>query len=1729
MSSALSSKTTTVIQSGYLFKKDGKSKLPGRSQAWKKRFFVLDNQSLSYLKSEKPEAKLYGKIAMSDLQAIQQHQPTATSSHLWTLDIHTKDRTYYLSSNSESDINQWTLNLTSFITITTSTSVQSSKITSNNNNNKNGSFFVNNNNNNSSSDQVSSSKSINNKRQTTVLSTPIPTLLNQSNPVVSSTSTTSTSITTKAMSKSMPVTTSTTTTTTNYLNNNNNNNNNNDFGFVMINDNGEQPPPQQQQGPINSLKQTITQIVVNAVAPAKTQQQQPNNMSPDNSNSQMTTSVNSNPRTVDQSGNNNKMSLCGASIIDYAKNFSSGYITAMVAVSPKKIWTGDSNGNIVTWSAASDKLKKGSQWKKHQHAITSLVYIPSQNAIYSASTDTTICAWHEDDFTLIFTHNSRVPIYSMIEINDSLLLYCGYSENFTSIALLDINTQTAKDIPLNSYIQMIETEKNASQQVNQQQQQQGKKKVRDIRKFYKIIKYDDRILIATTYSEIVVWSPWDGDICQILEVGYQSISGMSVIGNTLWICSLPDNTVTGFFAPQMPNVVSLWSLNTLKKKRSFDCTHPITSFNIFNGYVWAVNRHHISVYEPNSGQGVFEVIDLGEDMNCISMYNNECAWVGGNHLFRFKLTDTWFERSLLPHDLNPDVNNWEYIESLLKKLSNRFKYNYDGRILDLLLNIGESEQLLVSFHIIIVQTLRYHNRNQSCITEQILMGESFRLDRMANLLQSHLKNRNDPLLHLYTMKTIYYLCNFNKFCTKISIEVLLKFSIQSLPPAVLKYTLLVILQAILYGFQAHFAVELTPKDLKIRIQIEYKGLSGEATISDPSIHGIYSIDWSVLGRDCDSITNQSQATLICDVDTATGYQSVSQIKINQYLPKTQEYPSNITELKFANLTTFYLTKAAGVVEKQNINILSMLDVQSNTKLVKIEFAYNVNVSSMINRNMFKSPMQEVSVIATNPPVIVDLPENEIYNTLTTFEGFFPRLKFLQLNRLRPDISLIIDSDILQSLIILDKKSSGVIRISRGSSLTTLQIGNQSVSPENLGLFPINNFVSYNNSQNFKFKNLINLSKYDVARNIPFPDESMFSPNTSSGVSLYLGNGETVSTLPLYNSIRFAQFSVTGYPGLTGSIPSSLCTLQRYNLVLTNTNLSKASDCLYCYWDLVYLTLPSTITPPTLSFDCGKYQYSSAITINGDNLGYVVPPGILLEIKIPNTQMIFYPGVRTSGTQEFSFNTYSGVKNLTIMWSGDTNSVNLVKGVQVPYGLNLTLFGSFNIYDDVKIIMDGITNTDILVLLDTMYVTFNHVFDDEKILKIQIQSNSKTNPIDYKYKKVYPYISWISNVTSDGGLITLNGNFGDYSQSGLNILINQTSICVPVSRSNSSIVCNADKLSYGVVPLLLTVDGYTFSTKLKIDPAQIIIDCGNTKPLCNGNGDCLAAGYCQCYSGFNGYYCENKIFDGGVIGENTTKPSPTFKANGEEFSFNMISIEELDSSRNVIKSIPTNNWNFNTTKNSTKTVTRYQLNHTSSEFIEATIQYSSEPMNVEFAGLSYVLPPNSIKLSISIDGWTYESLLNTLRVVFSTQFDEQNDCSFEKNSIGNNQIDNSINYLKIVKNGISFYGKFYDVSLSDGQPTYSFVEVVNNTNPNDISIGINLSQCQRCFIDPDFSLLVAVKDKCEEKSKTWIIITVVCVVGSVLLGLIVIGAFYLRKNRANLKLKFEIVLEKFEKK
>eukprot|EP01133_Synstelium_polycarpum_P000439 gene439-523_t len=223
---------------------------------------------------------------------------------------------------------------------------------------------------------------------------------------------------------------------------------------------------------------------------------------------------------------------------------------------------------------------------------------------------------------------------------------------------------------------------------------------------------------------------------------------------------------------------------------------------------------------------------------------------------------------------------------------------------------------------------------------------------------------------------------------------------------------------------------------------------------------------------------------------------------------------------------------------------------------------------------------------------------------------------------------------------------------------------------------------------------------------------------------------------------------------------------------------------------------------------------------------------------------------------------------------------------------------------------------------------------------------------------------------------------------------------------------------------------------------------------------------------------------------------------------MESIEELAPDQTVANQLITQSWHFNQTVANDITTLTYLLNGTAPTLqVAAVIEYSKLARQVAFAGQTTNLAPNAIKISVNVTGWRYSSSLNTLRVVFSAPFEPETDCNGDDLPLGtNSQLDDSLQYLAIVKDGVVFYGRFLSHALSNGRPTYSRNQLINSTRGGgDAYIGIHLPQCSSCQIDPDFGLLVSprsTQDSCSgSKTKSWflgVVIAVPLVVGTILM-------------------------------
>ncbi|KYR01110.1 hypothetical protein DLAC_02212 [Tieghemostelium lacteum] len=476
--------------------------------------------------------------------------------------------------------------------------------------------------------------------------------------------------------------------------------------------------------------------------------------------------TNSKKKTLIQKNKNSesKFRICGAKMLDKVNTDSNGFVTCMTTLTRNKLWSGDSKGNINVWtisrSGDSDKMVLSYQIKEKE-AVTGLVYVPEKKILYSACKDGSgISCWDTHDHHKIFSFPTKVLIDDMVELRNEMLLYCGSDGKTSSLYLFDPSTKQENEIPFQSFLPPL---LNATSSV--------------YRKFIKLFKMDGKILAATDQSEIIIWNPWEKEACKVINVGHSKITALTVISGVIWVCSLQEST--GIFSLDLPCIVKLYSLETTKLTRSFESEEVISQFQLVNGYVWAISRESVSIYDPSTGQILYEYLDLQSDMNYCALFSHGYCWIGGSSFTRFLITDQWVDHNMSHEDRSPHPDlSIENLKYLLGKIKSRLEFEHNTELYDVVLKIGEltlQDTSLNFYKIKIAKLFSYFGRNRlDYINQKIIFKQEERINRISNLLQKYLQDKSDQILCYETLKTLNYLCNFNKFCKYIKIDNILK-------------------------------------------------------------------------------------------------------------------------------------------------------------------------------------------------------------------------------------------------------------------------------------------------------------------------------------------------------------------------------------------------------------------------------------------------------------------------------------------------------------------------------------------------------------------------------------------------------------------------------------------------------------------------------------------------------------------------------------------------------------------------------------------------------------------------------------------------------------------------------------------------------------------------------------------------------------------------------------------
>ncbi|KAK5584029.1 hypothetical protein RB653_005636 [Dictyostelium firmibasis] len=394
------------------------------------------------------------------------------------------------------------------------------------------------------------------------------------------------------------------------------------------------------------------------------------------------------------------------------------------------------------------------------------------------------------------------------------------------------------------------------------------------------------------------------------------------------------------------------------------------------------------------------------------------------------------------------------------------------------------------------------------------------------------------------------------------------------------------------------------------------------------------------------------------------------------------------------------------------------------------------------------------------------------------------------------------------------------------------------------------------------------------------------------------------------------------------------------------------------------------------------------------------------------------------------------------------------------------------------------------------------------------------------------------VSNTEGIVQLFGLFGNVHD-GLSVQIGGVN-CNVSYIDNQTINCTL-KGGSGLVSVNVTQNDIIWFKKNFFNYIVPIQNCPNN---CNGDksGTCdTTIGQCICNVGFVGINCSPIAQETVIPVSNSSVDLTTgfsYISNEQtNYEIKVIALLEVDINGNTIFTHPlVNSWSIDeneSTKQGQYTFSQYLGNGDDKHCKLVTmIEEVSKDTQYSFANVNFLVTANSLKLTISINNYTYSSSLNSLQLQIeslvsilpsSTNNDKCNNNDESDTSIDTSGIstDSVMNYITIEKNNKIFTGRFINKLLSDGRSTFFSSEVVSRNNES-LIMGLNLPHCTNCVIDPDFSVLVSSSFKTtscnSSETNNWKIpvAVVVSVVGFSII--VVISIIIIKRNRTFIKIK-----------
>ncbi|EGC33716.1 hypothetical protein DICPUDRAFT_21416, partial [Dictyostelium purpureum] len=170
------------------------------------------------------------------------------------------------------------------------------------------------------------------------------------------------------------------------------------------------------------------------------------------------------------------------------------------------------------------------------------------------------------------------------------------------------------------------------------------------------------------------------------------------------------------------------------------------------------------------------------------------------------------------------------------------------------------------------------------------------------------------------------------------------------------------------------------------------------------------------------------------------------------------------------------------------------------------------------------------------------------------------------------------------------------------------------------------------------------------------------------------------------------------------------------------------------------------------------------------------------------------------------------------------------------------------------------------------------------------------------------------------------------------------------------------------------------------------------------------------------------------------------------------------------------WNYTKINNSTseyKTILGNIVN------ITTTIQWFEKMTNISFANQNLIMNPSSLKYTIEIKKYPFESPLNHLQLILSAELESNNDGSCSEKDFGETSTGDNSDYIKIQIDKVSLYGRFIKRGIIDSKISPvtntlldSDLNSIQTNSKSQSYVGINVNYFnERVYLDPDFSVLL----------------------------------------------------------